>query len=160
MNNIPVNPTKPAPAMTPAAAPAAPIEATENIEADLDVLIHAGVIERTVAPFDDGKLRNCRVTMHTLLNPERIAVSKEIPNTEITTLAAAEQAPKVPTLVWAISCIEMSGTKYMFDQPAQKPMLRAMLEKMSGLMIDMLYLEYLKMSNDLIKIIETGVKKN
>jgi len=155
MNNIPVNPQKPVPAPAPA-----PVEAVEHVDADLDVLIQSGVIERTVAPFDDGKLRNCRVTMHTLLNHERLAVSKEIPNTELTTLAAAEQAPKVPTLVWAISCIEMSGTKYMFDQPTQKPALRALLEKMSGLMIDMLYLEYLKMNNDLIKVIETGVKKN
>ena len=155
--NIPINPQA---AKVPAAPETAIPSATEQIDADLDVLIQSGVVERTVAPFDDGKLRNCRVTMHTLLNPERVHVSQEIPNEELASAAAAEQAPKLPTLVYAISCIEMSGTKYLFEKPEQKPALRALLNKMSAVMIDMLYLEYLKMTNDLIKIIETGVKKN
>ena len=155
--NIPVNP-KPAAASTVAPAPAA--AAVEQIDADLDVLIQSGVVERTVAPFNDEKLRNCRITMHTLLNAERMSVSKEIPNEEVTNLSVLEQAPKIPTLLYAITCIEMSGTKYMFDVPAKKAGLREILSKMSAVMLDMLYLEYLKMTSDLIKIIETGVKKN
>jgi hypothetical protein len=158
MSNISVNTGKPVEPAAPAAP--APVEAVEQVDADLDVLIQQGVVERTVAPFNDAVLKNCRITMHTLLNPERVEVSKEIPNEEIATFAVSEQAPKKPTLLYAITCIEMSGKKYMFDTPASKAALRVMLDKMSGVMIDMLYLEYLRMTNDLIKIIETGVKKN
>jgi hypothetical protein len=154
---IKVNPNTPtAPAGT-AAAPAPTAE--QGILADLDILITEGTVERTVAPFDKGRFKDMRFTMHTLSNPERKLVAREIPNDELMTASAAEHAPKLPTLLYAITCIEMTDKKYTFDTDASRAVLRQLLEP-SAAMIDILYLEYLKMLNDLITIIETGVKKN
>ena len=148
------------PKTTPAPAAAAPAVQPEGVIADLDVLIQRGVVERTVSPFNGVTFKDYRVTLHTLENHERIAVSREIPNEEVMSLAVAEHAPKIPTLVYAISCMEMGEKKYMFNTAESKTALRVLLSKMSAVMIDILYLEYLKMTNDLITIIETGVKKN
>ena len=153
---VTVNPNTPKPAAeTPAPAPA-PVSVQPGILADLDILIMDGMIERTVAPFSNGML----FTMHTLKNPERNQVSKEIPNTDLVTASLAEQAPKIPTLVYAISCIEMKDKKFVFDTPESRAALRTLLNQLAAVQIDLLYLEYLNMTNDLIKIIETGVKKN
>jgi hypothetical protein len=148
--------SNPKPAEQPAVA--APAPEPQGILADLDILIQEGVVERTVSPFKNGM----RFTMHTLLNPERNQVSKEIPDVELTTMSAAEQAPKLPTLLYAITCIETKDKKYTFtrEDVAARAALRVLLNQLSGVQIDMLYLEYQKMVNDLITIIETGVKKN
>ena len=143
-----------------APAAAAPAPATEMIDADLDVLIQKGVLERSVEPFKAGQLRDHKITMHTLLGPERVAASREIPNADMATAASAEQAPKIPTLVHSITRLEVGGTATDYANPATKPDLRAKLDRLSSVEIDILYIEYLKMTNDLIRIIETGVKKN
>jgi hypothetical protein len=148
------NPTTPQPAVPATPAP------QDSVMADLDVLISQGVVERTVKPFGDDKFKNMCFTMHTLKNTERCLVAKEIPNEDLMAMTVAEQAPKVPTLVYAITCIASGDKQQVFDTPAQKEVLRSVLNRMSAVMVDMLYLEYVNMTNDLIKIIETGVKKN
>jgi len=153
---VTVNPNTPkTETQAPVQAPAA-VAVQPGILADLDILITEGTIERTVSPFSNGML----FTMHTLKNPERNQVAKEIPNTDLVTASLAENAPKIPTLIYAISCIEMADKKFVFDNDESRVALRILLNKLAAVQIDLLYLEYLNMTNDLIKIIETGVKKN
>lgn len=139
------------------AAPAQPPAAAQpaGIEADMDVLIKEGVIERTVEPFPGWKF-----TMHTLYNHERVAVSKMIPNPEAVSLAASDHVSKAPTLLYSITGIEHGDNKGTFRTPEEKEYLKGYLSRMTGVMIDMIYLEYMKMMNDLVTLIETGVKKN
>lgn len=135
----------------PAPAPAQP----KGIEADIDALILGGVVERSVEPFTGWK-----VTMHTLTNEERLQASKYIPNDVQLSAAASQEAVKLPTLTAAITFIEVNGVAKHFDKPEDKAKLSGLLNGAPAITVDVLYMEYCKLVNDLIVLVETAVKKN
>ena len=167
---------------SPIGAPALPVAPAKSIEADVSVLILGGVLERTVEPF-----KGWHVTLHTLTSNERLAASKAIPNSVLESLVASQEASKVPNLVQAITRIKIHTLKeeayegfdgagklvplkrqvespvYVektFVTPAEKEALRVLLDNSPAMVIDALYTEFLKASNDMYEVLETGVKKN
>lgn len=133
-------------------------EPTKNgsfVEADIDTLILDGVVERVVEPFKGWK-----VTMHSLTNAERLEVAKEIPNEEAMSVALAQEAYKLPVIAKAITRIETNGKVFIFTTSEDRIKFRKKLNNMSAVMVDVLYIKYLELTNDLITVIETGVKKN
>ena len=146
-----VSQTAPAPQAPAPVAPSAPA----SVEADVDALILGGVLSREVTPF-----KGWSVTMHTLTNAERLKASMGIPNSVLENASAAQEAAKVPTLLYAITKIEKNGHMGYYETPESKAGLQVLLENTPAIVIDVLYMEYLKLVNDLIVIVETGVKKN
>lgn len=130
-------------------------EPEQGIEANIDALVLGGVLERTVEPFP-----NWKVTMHSLTNDERVRSSKDIPNDLLGSVSASQEAVKLPTLVWAITFIEVNGVAKHFSQPEDKEGLRILLNSSPSIIVDVLYMEYCKIINDLIVLVETAVKKN
>ncbi len=128
-----------------------------GIEADLDTLIFTGAVERTVKPFPT---KDWEFTMHTLSSSEREDYASEIPNSIASNIAAAQELIKVLTLSRAITRINYGGREHLFSTAEQKAELKTILHRMSALMLDMVYLRYLEMADDLLKILDTGVKKN
>jgi hypothetical protein len=98
--------------------------------------------------------------MHTLTNSERMVASMSIPNSVVESATASQEAAKVPTLVQAITLINQNGKMGHYASPESKEGLRVLLENTPAIVVDVLYMEYLKLVNDLVVLVETGVKKN
>jgi len=137
------------------AAPVVSQPAPTSVEADIDALILGGVLSREVTPF-----AGWAVTMHTLTNSERMLASMSIPNSVVENATASQEAAKVPTLVQAITHINQNGKLGHYASPESKEGLRVLLENTPAIVVDVLYMEYLKLVNDLVVLVETGVKKN
>ena len=140
---------------TPVGLPVPAPAPIRTIEADVTTLILGGVLERTVEPF-----KGWSVTLHTLTSNERIVASKAIPNDVLASLVASQEASKVPNLVQAITYIKVNSVEKHFSTPAEKESLNTMLSNSPAVVIDALYTEFLKATNDMYEMLETGVKKN
>lgn len=131
--------------------PAATDTPVGNIEFDMEALVQQGTLERTVEP-----IKGLKVTMHVLNHKERKEVSKAfVPKKDATSISLFEDQ-KVPTLKASISKM---GTKD-YTTPEQKMSLGNQLEVAPDILVDILYLEYQKLVNDQLEVMEQGVKKN
>lgn len=138
--------------------PLAPLQQKPaSVEVDIPALVIGGVVERDVT---SEFLPGYKVRMHTLTKPERIQALKEVPNDVLEHAAAAQESMVIPTLVQAITFVEKDGISRHFEKPEDKAALRAMLQQSADIVIDVLHTEYTKMVNDLLVLMETGVKKN
>lgn len=148
METVKIN--RPAAAETVQAAPKA-------VEADVTTLILAGVVEREIVP---EAMPGYKVKMHTLTDPERLAATREIGMDLLGNSLASQEAIKIPTLVQAITYLENNGVYKHFSTPEDKAALRTILSSAPALVVDILFVEYMKLNNDLLVLLETGVKKN
>ena len=132
-------------------SPIIPKPAPKSVEADPEKLIFGGIIEREVEP-----VKGLKVTMHTLLPKEKLKVVKDIPIEMLGHAPTTHEVAKVPTLVQAITKVDSEE----FVSDAQKAKLLGILTKTPSIMVDLIYLHYMRMNDDILSLMETGEKKS
>lgn len=130
-------------------------EQSKAIEADTEKLIFGGVLERDITPF-----KGITVTMHTLSEEERVKATENLNVKMDENSITLQEASKVPTLIYAITKINNNGEISKFETEESKKVLKHILDKTPAYVIDVLYVEYVKLVSDLVTLLETGVKKN
>ena len=126
-------------------------ESQPGIEFDMAALITQGTLRREVEP-----IKGVKVQMHVLTNKERKQANATVPASEEKTTLAVLDELKAPTLVLAIT--KMGEKDYVTKE--QKSVLSTQLESAPSILIDLLYVEYQKLLNDQLELLEAGVKKN